>query len=1738
MKKRILLLLPFIALYIASAYFSTLLGQVIICPDEPAPIEWPVGFNLNPVPLDNPQDPILDPILFGLPTGDIATLNFQDQLFGPFPTSCPILWTVVRTWTGINSVNGQPFECIQFFEFTDLTPPTVFCPPPTTVEWGANTNPNGCIAQDNGTGTIDLPPLNCPFVNAPPDPFLIVEGLPLGTTIQIQVELVPLALTSSGPGGGLGGEFHQFDAQMQLQMTGTGALAGFNRSIFMPMTGEMHSGPRTPGAPVQTFDTEMFQLQGNLFGDPDFNFLQIVAGSGFGLPSPGQTTLTQLPGGDFFMDSFFDITYQIDFQGAPGSILSGMSGSTQGTSKVEANDGTGKPNATDNCAPNPGLNFTDNVIITGNCPIAQIIERSWTASDACNNTSLPCVQIINVTDLTPPVISCPPPLTIEWGDPDQPPATGEPTTTDNCDPNPTLTPNDNVILTGTCPIARIIERTWTATDGCNNTSQSCVQIINVTDLTPPVFIAPGNTTLEWPDNFNLNPVPPGVPQDPSIDPSCLDVEDQFGPPISNWFLDLPAGQDVMQSTGEVAINLGSILDCNLPGQLELMLSGPVLVNRAAAADIALPSTAPCPAAANGQNDVIQTEIISMDLTGNVTGFGMVTLRVGAGNGAGPGAPLPPSKGHIVGQVPGDNTKACSFFDVFFEIELPGPLFLYNQEPLVIIDEIDRVPPQAQYVHLFPPGFCVGLFDSPVQGNGNFFASLVEAKHKTVPIPVTDNCDPLPQLTFQDVLTGPFLGNCATALWVVERTWIATDGCGNVSPPQVQLINMTDLTPPTVDCPPLPGGPLEWPTGFNLDPVAPNTSQHPIIDPGITGSPANIKDNCDPSPSVSYQDILTGPFPCPSPGQVVWRVTRTWTISDICGNTTPCVQIFEFIDTTPPVFTAPGNTTLEWPPNFNLLPVPPGVPQDPRIDPSCLPVEDQFGPPNPSWFLDLPAGQDVMQSNGTVGVNIGPVLNCALPGQNQINMSGPVLVNRGAAADLALPTAPCPAVLNGQNDVIPTEMVEMELTGGGFTLRAGAGNGIGPGAPLPASIGHIVGQIPGEPTLACSYFEIYFELQIPFPPFFLYNQQPLIVLDTIDRVPPQAIYVHLFPPGFCVGLFDTPIPGSGNLFASLVEAKHKTVPIPVTDNCDPLAAVTFKDVLLGPFPNNCPDLWVVERTWTAEDGCGNQSPPQTQLITLTDTTPPNVVCQNINVALTASSYLTITPSQVFDAINSSDNCGAVIPVSVSPSNFDCHDEGPNTVTLTGKDACGNTATCTATVTIAEFITNISASATAESCAGAGDGSITASATSGGGLVGYSIDGGVNFQFNGTFLNLNPGTYTVIFKVFGIPAICEETRIVTVEAGGPSTIWYKDIDDDGYSDGITQTACAQPSGYKAFGDLTGSEVDCDDNDPTVNIIQIWHKDADGDGYTDGTTQTSCLRPAGYKLASELIGALSDIDCNDNNPAVHPGATEVCNGIDDDCDGQIDEGASGGLTWVGNVSFTTQAQINAWSPCYSIIQGNVTILGSGINNLGPLSNLVEITGNLLIQTTNVTIMTGLEGLTTLGGSLTIFFNGQLASLNGLGNLATVGGAFYMYYNFKLNDCCAVYGLINSATPPSPIVVFFNKVGCNSVAEINTNCAPPPPLVAGPAAVTTDGQPMDVKEVTVFPNPTNGSFTVVIPSRFDEGKLLVLDITGRPVMSQSIAPGKTVYQFDKGNLPAGVYMVYVKPLGLPMQVIRLVVE
>jgi hypothetical protein len=168
--------------------------------------------------------------------------------------------------------------------------------------------------------------------------FDIINGLPPGTQINSNGMISNFFDITRTPDP-LGGELDDYSAFLQLQMTGTGALGGYHRFVQIPLSGvganQMAHKPRVPGDLIQSFDSDMFRLSGQLpIGDPDFDLLRITAGTDFGMPSPGHTTLTKLPNGNWNVDSFFDITYRIDFIGAPGGPLAGMSGSTTATIRI------------------------------------------------------------------------------------------------------------------------------------------------------------------------------------------------------------------------------------------------------------------------------------------------------------------------------------------------------------------------------------------------------------------------------------------------------------------------------------------------------------------------------------------------------------------------------------------------------------------------------------------------------------------------------------------------------------------------------------------------------------------------------------------------------------------------------------------------------------------------------------------------------------------------------------------------------------------------------------------------------------------------------------------------------------------------------------------------------------------------------------------------------------------------------------------------------------------------------------------------------------------------------------------------------------------------------------------------------------------------------------------------------------------------------------------------------------
>ncbi len=82
--------------------------------------------------------------------------------------------------------------------------------------------------------------------------------------------------------------------------------------------------------------------------------------------------------------------------------------------------------------------------------------------------------------------------------------------------------------------------------------------------------------------------------------------------------------------------------------------------------------------------------------------------------------------------------------------------------------------------------------------------------------------------------------------------------------------------------------------------------------------------------------------------------------------------------------------------------------------------------------------------------------------------------------------------------------------------------------------------------------------------------------------------------------------------------------------------------------------------------------------------------------------------------------------------------------------------------------------------------------------------------------------------------------------------------------------------------GVDQDCDGEADEGLLLSVW-TDADGDGYGDPDTEdVVCEQPAGT--------VTDDTDCDDTSDAVHPGAPEVCNALDDDCDGLTDQMVAG--------------------------------------------------------------------------------------------------------------------------------------------------------------------------------------------------------------------------------------------------------
>ncbi|GDX83067.1 hypothetical protein LBMAG42_48780 [Deltaproteobacteria bacterium] len=105
----------------------------------------------------------------------------------------------------------------------------------------------------------------------------------------------------------------------------------------------------------------------------------------------------------------------------------------------------------------------------------------------------------------------------------------------------------------------------------------------------------------------------------------------------------------------------------------------------------------------------------------------------------------------------------------------------------------------------------------------------------------------------------------------------------------------------------------------------------------------------------------------------------------------------------------------------------------------------------------------------------------------------------------------------------------------------------------------------------------------------------------------------------------------------------------------------------------------------------------------------------------------------------------------------------------------------------------------------------------------------------------------------------------------------VDND--CDGDIASDEADVDGDGVAGCWDGFTIDCADDDAST-LVSTRYLDADGDGYGDSSTASTACPPDAGMVS---VGG----DCDDDDAAVSPGETEVCDSVDNDCDGESDEG-----------------------------------------------------------------------------------------------------------------------------------------------------------------------------------------------------------------------------------------------------------
>ena len=494
----------------------------------------------------------------------------------------------------------------------------------------------------------------------------------------------------------------------------------------------------------------------------------------------------------------------------------------------------------DNCDTSLDATFTD-VVVSGSCEGEQIITRTWTLTDDCGNTTTHD-QIITVEDNTPPTFTVPADITIykdaTCGYDAGVTITGDVTDeADNCDTSLDATFTD-VVVSGSCEGEQIITRTWTLTDDCGNTTTHD-QIITVEDNTPPTFTVPADITI-------YKDATCGYDAGVTITGDVTDEADNCDTSLDATFTDVVVsgsceGEQIITRTWTLTDDCGNT----------------TTHDQIITVEDNTPPTFTVPADITIYKDATCGYDAGVTITGDVTDE--------ADNC--------------------DTSLDATFTDVVVSGSCEGEQIITRTWTLT--DDCGNTTTHDQIITVednTPPTFTVPA-DITIYKDATcgYDASVTITGDVT---DEADNCDTSLDATFTDVVVS---GSCEGEQ-IITRTWTLTDDCGNTTTHD-QIITVEDNTPPTFTVPADITIYKDATCGYDAGVT-------------ITGDVTDEADNCDTSLDATFTDVVVSGS---CEGEQI--ITRTWTLTDDCGNTTTHDQIITVEDTTPPTFTVPADITI-------------------------------------------------------------------------------------------------------------------------------------------------------------------------------------------------------------------------------------------------------------------------------------------------------------------------------------------------------------------------------------------------------------------------------------------------------------------------------------------------------------------------------------------------------------------------------------------------------------------------------------------------------------------------------------------------------------------------------------------------------------------------------------------------------------------------------------------------------------